>query len=327
MIKFFRQSYAVQYAIIALMAIAFWLPSFIVGKVPVDQSSPATPLFNAVEHMLRFSPYAKLVFAFLLMLVEALLINSILVDNQIVGKVGMMGGLVFIILMNLTRTQVNFYPFALALLFILLAMRELFRVYQAQKPEINLLKCGIFIALASMCYFMSFILMLWVLIALPNLKKGSLRLELVPVTGFFVTYFLYFSWVFLFGDFLSLMEGYGDAFAELELSVAGFNWKSVILLAFIVLSAVLLFLSSGNSNYEKTVAVRSKMTASVLLSVFALFLLFMGDNILLNALFFLVMTIIIAYEFSYINNTSWADLFLALFLMLVVANHYYFKIL
>ena len=123
------------------------------------------------------------------------------------------------------------------------------------------------------------------------------------------------------------MEGYGDAFAELELSVAGFNWKSVILLAFIVLSAVLLFLSSGNSNYEKTVAVRSKMTASVLLSVFALFLLFMGDNILLNALFFLVMTIIIAYEFSYINNTSWADLFLALFLMLVVANHYYFKIL
>lgn len=327
MIKFFRQSYAVQYLILALMAIVFWLPSFIAGKVPVDLSSPATPLFNAVERLLRFSPYAKLVFAFLLMLVEALLINSILVDNQIVGKVGMMGGFVFIILMNLTRTQVNFYPFALALLFILLAMRELFRVYQAQKPEINLLKCGIFIALASMCYFMSFILMLWVLIALPNLKKGSLRLELVPITGFFVTYFLYFSWVFLFGDFLSLMEGYGDAFAELELSVAGFNWKSVILLAFIVLSAVLLFLSSGNSNYEKTVAVRSKMTASVLLSVFALFLLFMGDNILLNALFFLVMTIIIAYEFSYINNTSWADLFLALFLMLVVANHYYFKIL
>lgn len=327
MIKFFRQSYAVQYLILALMAIVFWLPSFIAGKVPVDLSSPATPLFNVVERLLRFSPYAKLVFAFLLMLVEALLINSILVDNQIVGKVGMMGGFVFIILMNLTRTQVNFYPFALALLFILLAMRELFRVYQAQKPEINLLKCGIFIALASMCYFMSFILMLWVLIALPNLKKGSLRLELVPITGFFVTYFLFFSWVFLFGDFLSLMEGYGDAFAELELSVAGFNWKSVILLAFIVLSAVLLFLSSGNSNYEKTVAVRSKMTASVLLSVFALFLLFMGDNILLNALFFLVMTIIIAYEFSYINNTSWADLFLALFLILVVANHYYFKIL
>ena len=93
------------------------------------------------------------------------------------------------------------------------------------------------------------------------------------------------------------------------------------------MSAVLLFLSSGNSNFEKTVAVRSKMTASVIMSVFALFLLFTGENILLNALFFLVLTIIFAYEFSYINNTSWADLFLTVFLLLVLANHYYFKLL
>ena len=327
MIKFFRQSYAVQYAIIALMAIAFWLPSFIVGKVPVDHSSPATPLFNAVEHMLRFSPYAKLVFAFQLMLVEVLLINAILAENQIIGKVSMMGGFVFVILMNLTRTQVNFYPFALAMIFIMLAMRELFKVYQSLKPELNLLKCGIFMAFASMCYFMSFILLLWVLVVLPILKKGSLRLELIPLTGFLLTYFLYFSWVYLFGDFLPLMEGYGDVFMDMNLSVDGFNLKSVLLLAFIVVSAVLLFLSSGNSNFEKTVAVRSKMTASVIMSVFALFLLFTGENILLNALFFLVLTIIFAYEFSYINNTSWADLFLTVFLLLVLANHYYFKLL
>lgn len=327
MIKFFRQSYAIQYVILALMAIALWLPSFIAGKVPVDQSSPATPLFNAVEHILRFSPYAKLVFAFLLMLVEALLINAILVENQIVGKVSTMGCFVFIILMNLTRTQVNFYPFALAMLFILLVMRELYKVYQMQKPELNLLKCGIFVALASMCYFQSFILLLWVLVALPALKKGSLRLELIPITGFLLTYFLYFSWVFLFGDFQALMENYEDGFMELELSVAGFNLKSIILLLFVVASAVLMLLNSGSSNFEKTVAVRSKMTASVLLAVFAIFFLFMGGNILLNALFFLSLTIIIAYEFSYINNTSWVDLFLTLFLLLVMANHYYFKLL
>lgn len=327
MIKFFRQSYAVQYVILALMAIAFWLPSFIVGKVTVDQSSPATPLFNAVERMLSFSPYAKLTFAFLLMLVEVLLINATLAESLIIGKVSLMGGFVYLLLMNLTRTQVSFYPFALAMLFILLALREFFKVYQAQRPELNLLKCGIFIALASMCYFQSMVLVLWVLMALPMLKKSSLRLELVPVTGFLLAYFLYFSWVFLFGDFLSLLEGYGEWFSDLRLSVEGFNLKSIILLLFVVASAVLLFLNSGNSSFEKTVAVRSKMTASVLLSVFALILLFTGDNILLNALFFLVLTIIIAYEFSYINRTSWADLFLAVFILLVFANHYYFKLM
>ena len=327
MIKFFRQSYAIQYVILAMMAIAFWVPSFIACKVPVDQSSPVTPLFNVIERLLKFSPYAKLAFAFLLMLVEALLFNAILTENQIVGKVGTMGGFVFILLMNLTRTQVTFDPFMVALFFILLALNELYGVYLAQKPELDLLKAGIYIALASMCYFPSIILILWAFVALPILKKGSLRLQLIPITGLLFTYFLYFSWVFLFGDFLSMIEGYGDWFAELKLSVSGFNTKSIILLSFIVVSAILLFFGGGSSNFEKTVAVRSKMTVNLLLAVFAIFLLFFGDNILLNSLMFMVLSIIIAYEFSYLGNTGWTELFLTAFLLMVFANHYYFKIL
>lgn len=327
MIKFFRQSYAVQYVILALMAVAFWVPSFIAGKVPVDQGSSTTPLYDGIERLLKFSPYAKLAFTFLLMLLEALLFNTILVENQIVGKVGTMGGFVFILLMNLSRTQANFYPFALAMIFILLVMRELFNTYLAQKPELGLLKAGIFIALASMCYFPSIILVLWVLVALPILKKGSLRLELIPITGFLFTYFLYFSGVYLFGDFLSMIEGYGDWFVDLELSVEGFNLKNIILLSFIIVSVILLYFGGGSANFEKTVAVRSKMTVSMLLAAFALILLFLGGNILLNGMVFLALAIIIAYEFSYIGNTGWTDLFLAVFLLAVLANHYYFKLL
>lgn len=327
MIKFFRQSYAVQYVILAMMAIAFWLPSFIAGKVPVEPNSTTTPLFNLVEHIFNFSPYAKLAFAFLLMLVNALLFNAILVENQIVGKVSTMGGFVFILLMNLTRTQVNFYPLAVAMFFILLVMKELYKVYLAQKPELDLLKAGIYIALASMCYFPSIILILWVLVSLPILKKGTLRLELIPITGFLFTYFLYFSGVFLFGDFLTMIEGYSDWFAQLELSVEGFNLKSIILLSFIIVSAILLFFGGGNANFEKTVAVRSKMTVSVLLTFISVVLLFLGGNILLNGLIFMALAIIIAYEFSYMSNTAWTELFLTVFLLFVLANHYYFKLL
>ena len=40
-----------------------------------------------------------------------------------------------------------------------------------------------------------------------------------------------------------------------------------------------------------------------------------------------MLSIIIAYEFSYLGNTGWTNLFLTAFLLLVFANHYYFKIL
>ena len=327
MIKFFRQSYIVQYVVIALMVIAFWLPTFIAGKVPAGLSSPVTPLYGLIERLLDFSPFMQLAFAFLLMLLDALVFNAILVDNQIVGKVSTMGAFVFVILMNLTRTQVNFYPFALATLFILLMLRQVFLVYISQKPEVDLLKAGIYIALASMFYFPSIFLILWMMIALFVAQKGSPRLQLLPIVGFLGVYFFYFAGLFLFGDFLTTIQGYCDWFLSLHFSVSGFNLKSIILLAVLVIATVMLLFMGGTGNFEKTVAVRTKMTQSVILLLFGVLMLFLGGNILLNGLIFIGLSIVIAYEFSYMGNTGWANLFLIVFLLLVFANHYYFKLL
>ena len=327
MIKFFRQSYAVQYVVIALMLTAFWLPSFIGGQVHTGLSSPVTPLYVLVDGLLDFSPYMQLAFAFLLMMIEAAVFNLILVENQIVGKVSTMGAFVFVIMMNLTRAQVNFYPFALATLFILLMLREVFLVYVSQKPEVDLLKAGIYSALASMCYFPSIFLIIWMLIALSVAQKGSLRLQLIPIIGFFGVYFFYFTGIFLFGDFLNTIHAYRDWFAALHFTVSGFNLKIIILLSLLIVATIMLLFTGGSGNFEKTVAVRTKMTQSVLLLLLGVVLLFLGGNVLLNGLIFIGLAVVIAYEFSYMGNTGWANLFLLLFLLLVFANHYYFKLL
>ena len=43
MIKFFRQSYAIQYVVIALLAIALWIPAFVAGKVPSGLENLSRP--------------------------------------------------------------------------------------------------------------------------------------------------------------------------------------------------------------------------------------------------------------------------------------------
>ena len=325
MIKFFRQSYIIQYVVIALLAIALWLPAFVSGETMAGMDAPVTPIYNLLIRLLGFSAFVLLLFAFLLMLVEALIFNAIMVKSQIVGKVSTMGAFVFVLMMSLTSTQTNFYPFILSLVFILLLINELFEVYLSQKPELSLLKAGGFVALASLCYFPSIILIIWLLVVLPIAKKGSLRLELVPIVGLIAVYFLYFVGVYLFGDFLSLMEGYQAYFASLHLSVEGFNLLNIILLVFLI--GVALLLMFGNASFEKAVAVRSKMSMVVLLFVFAVITLFLGDNLLLNGLIFLVLAIVFSYEFTYLNNTGWTDLIMVLVLLLVFANHYYFKLL
>ena len=327
MIKFFRQSYAIQYVVIALMAIALWIPAFVSGKATMGLNEPVTPIYNLVDRLLSFSPIAQHAFAFVLLMVETLIFNAIMVNNQIVGKVSTMGAFVFVLLMSLTRTQINLYPFILSLVFILLAISNLFEIYLMPNPELNLLKTGVFIALASMCYFPSIVLVLWVLFALPIAKKGSLRLQLIPIFGFLFLYFVYFVWVFLLGDFQTLLTGYRDYFTSIKFSVRGFNYKIICLLSVLVVSTIFLLMGSGSASFEKTVAVRTKISMTVIMAAFALLLLFLGGNVLMNGLIFIVLAILISYAFSYTSNTGWVNLFLTLFLMLVFANHYYFKLL
>lgn len=327
MIKFFRQSYVIQYVVIALLAIALWIPSFVSGKVMMGIGEPVTPIFNLVDGLLGFSPILQHLVAFVLLVLETLIFNNILVKNQIVGKVSTMGAFVFVVLMSLTRTQVNFYPFVLSVPFIILTIDYVFETYQLPNPEMHLLKAGVCTALASMCYFPSILLVVWMFIALSMNKKGSLRLQLIPMFGFLFVYFMYFVAVYLFGDFLTLMHGYRDYFTSIRFSVEGFNLKIILLLVALVVSTILLLFGGSNGNFEKTVAVRTKISMTIILSFFALSTLFLGGNVLMSGLIFIVLAILISYAFSYLGNTGWANLFLALFLVLVFANHYYFKLL
>lgn len=327
MIKFFRQSYIIQYVVIALMAIALWLPSFVSGKVMMGLGEPVTPLFNLFDRLLGYSTILQHVFAFVLLVLETLLFNAMLVKNQVIGKVSTMGAFVFVLLMSMTCTQTNFFPFTLATLFILLVISNLFDSYLEPNAEMNLLKAGVFLALASMCYFPSILLVIWVMIVLPVAKKGSLRLQLIPLFGFVFVYFMYFVGVFLFGDFQNLLTGYREYFSGLRLSVAGFNLKNILLLSGLVVATILLLFGSSSANFEKTVAVRTKISMTVIMAFFAVFILFLGGNVLMNGLIFIVLSIIISYVFSYLGNTGWANLFLTLFILLVFANHYYFRFL
>ena len=142
-----------------------------------------------------------------------------------------------------------------------------------------------------------------------------------------MVYFLYFVAVYLFGDFRTVGQGYVDYFASFRLSVAGFNYKNIALLVLLLAGALVLLFSGGSAGMEKTVAVRTKISMTVIMLVFAVFMLFLGGNPLMHGLFFLVLSILYAYAFSYMGNTGWANLFLVVFLILVFVNHYYFRIL
>lgn len=323
MIRFFRNSYIIQYVVVALLCIALWIPAFVTGGVDVSWRSPVTPLYNLVANLLDFWPYAMLLFAFLLNAFEALFFNSILASNQLINKVNTLGSVTFLLLMNLLPVQTGFYPFAVSSLFLLMFIHTLFAINQASKPELYLLNAGFYLSFASMCYFPMLLLALWGIIALGLVHKGSLRLHLIPFLGLLLPYFFYFAVHFLMGDLHQVLQGYADYFSTFHLTLHGFNWLRVGLLAFLLLVSAMPLFMPRNYSFEKTVSVRTRVTMTVIMLLFGVFMLFLEGDPMCSGVFFVALSILFSYELAYLDGLRWSNVTFMVFMIAVLLFHYY----
>lgn len=322
MIRFFRQSYIIQYVAIALLCVALWVPSFITGNVDVSWRSPVSPLYNLLADLLDFWPPCMLLFAMLLMAFEVMFFNSILVENQLNTKVSTLGAVVFLLVMNLMPVQTTFYPFLLALVFLLFFINIIFLTYQTAHPELYLLNAGVFLSLATMCYFPTLLLVVWGVISLSILHRGSIRLHVIPILGLLLPYFFYFSFLFLRGDLLTVLQAYGDYFLGFSFSVDGFDrWRLMVLGLLLLVSLIPVFFSQLYS-FEKSIAVRTKVRMTIVLLLLGVVMLFIGEDPMQTGVFFVALSVLFSYQLSYLDKLKWSNITFILFMLLVLAFHY-----
>lgn len=322
MIRFFRNSYLVQYLALALLFIMLWLPSFITGNVDVTWRSGVTPLYNLVADILDFWPPAMLLFAMLLMGFEAAFFNSMMTVNQITGMVHTIGAVTFLLMMNLLPVQTTFYPFLLASVFLLMFIHTLFAIYQTPHPELYLLNAGFFVAFASMCWFPSVLLAIWGIVGLSIIHKGSLRFHIIPFIGLLLPYFFYFGAHFVMGDLVEVWQAYADYFSSFRLSIEGFSWLKIVLLGFLLLVLFIPSLLPYHYSLERSVAVRTKIAMTYNLLLLGIIMLFFGGDPMQSGVIFIALSILFSYYMAYLDQLKWSNLTLFILLLVVMALHY-----
>ncbi len=322
MIRFFRNSYLIQYLAIALLIIALWIPSFAMGNVDVVWRSPVTPLYNLMADILDFWPPAMLVFAMLLMGFEAMFFNSILASNQIIGKVYTLGAVVFLLMLNLLPVQTTFYPFLLSSVFQLMFIHTMFAIYQTPRPELYILNAGFYISFASMCWLPSLLLAVWGIVALAIIHKGSLRLHLIPFIGLLLPYFFFFAVRFLIGDLMPVLQAYGNYFTGFRLTVEGLDWPKVVLLGFLVLVLFVPMFAPHLFTLERSVAVRTKIAMTYNLLLLGIFLLFVESEPMRSGVLFIALSILFSYYLSYLDRLKWPNITFIILIVGVLAAHY-----
>ena len=321
MLNFFKNSYISQQIVVVAIALLLWMPAFITKSAFVP-SEFQTPLYNIIVSLLDFSPFLLNALTFLVYLLSVFLFNSMLSANRLVSKYSTTGAFSFVVMMCCSPELHSCYPFIFACPFILMAMHTLFLIYQTDAPENYMMNIGYFIGIASLFYYPSVFLIIWVLLSLLIFKFREVRLFLIPIMGFMLINAILLGISFMFGKYDMLIDSYSHFFRNIAFSVELTSVNKILLIISGVLFLVSVLRTVGSQGSDKGTNVRKRVGVSFLLAVFAVIIFFMQKPLMNNALIFMMFAMFYAMALSDIRKSKIANAIMVVFLILVIANQY-----
>ncbi|MBR5602829.1 MAG: hypothetical protein IKW51_01260 [Bacteroidales bacterium] len=321
MLNFFKHSYLSQQIAVVVIALVLWLPAFITKSAFVP-SEFNTPLYNIVVSLLDFSPFMLNALAFIVYLLSVFLFNSVLSANRLVSKYSTVGAFCFVLMMCCSPELHACYPFIFACPFILMAMHTLFLIYQTDAPENYMMNIGYFIGIASLFYYPSIFLILWVMISFMMFRLNEIRYMLIPVTGFMIVNALVVGISFMTGKYEVLIDSYSHFFNNISFSFEMTAGNKILLLVTVLLFLFSLMRNASSRNSERGTNIRKREGSSLLLALFASIIFFIQKPLVNNALIFMMFAFFYAITLSDIKKSKLASITMALVLTYILANQY-----
>ena len=307
---------------IVLLLVALWIPAFVTQLRDTAVGTPTTPLYNLIAGLFESSSSAMTVLVFIVFGLSALFFNSMLSVNQLVTRNSSIGAFVFVLCLCCVPIKDEYYPFLLAIPFIMMVIQTFYLIYQVEKPEPYLMNAGFFLALASMFYFPSIILIIWMLLAMLVMDFRDPKHFLIPIIGFFVPYFILFVCFYFNHTLVEKFNDYILAFNEIGFEKLGVNtadWMVLVIAFALTWLSIMVILSDKTDN---AVATRKKVSITIWLFFFGFMMLFMQKPVMFNGLVFIVMAIFVSMVLCYVKKTKIVDIVIIVLMMAIIANQY-----
>lgn len=321
MLQFFKHNYLIHYAVVVIVAALAWLPFFLRLPETLPETGANAPLYHFLAELLGPSPLAMSIVTFAAFVFALLFFNAMLTSNQLASRNSTLGALTFVLCMACTPLRCENFQFLLACPFIMLAMQTMYSLLQNDKPETYLFNVGLFMSIASLFYYTSMILILWVLLALIMIGYKSLRLFLIPFCGMLLPYFVLFVIAYFNHGIFVFLDTYSHGFCGLEIYGLNLDSQEIItisVLVFLFLLSVLKVMSSSNGS----ISVRKKNNMTTLLLLFSIVMTAMQRPAVCNGLFFMTLAIFFAMALSAVKKSKIVDVVVVMSMLAVIAVQY-----
>ncbi len=265
------------------------------------------------------------IFAFLLVLIQTLMINFLANRHKIQEEENYLPALFYVLISSCSVLFFGLSPVLLGMTFLIPAMYNLLMIYKIKEAGAHHFNAGFFIACASLCYGSLSLFIIFGLIAILNLRSFNIREFLQLISGFLVPYIILFTIFFYMGDVIDGFWAYIISFYDrfhLENSFNSQNYLSLIILGIvliILLSQYFSFLEKKNIKTKKQINLLYIFIIFIVLSAFVQSGVWIEHLVLLAIPYSILMSL-----WMLKMNKKWlAELtHLALFLF-ILFGHYY----
>jgi hypothetical protein len=178
-----------------LLAIVLWAKAF-VSIAPMLPEIPASPVYHFIYvHLSGFSVICGFVSLGLIIL-EALLINYILAENDLIPRNSYLAAFVFIIVTGVFSDLIILNPILIANFFLIAAVMLFLKLYEEHESYATVFNIGTLLSLASMVYLPSFALILLIWAGFIIYRLFSWREWFISIIGFALPYLFLGSYYF-----------------------------------------------------------------------------------------------------------------------------------
>ncbi|HOV10374.1 MAG TPA: hypothetical protein PLL90_01275 [Bacteroidales bacterium] len=319
--RIFKYHTNFQIVFILLSALALWLPAFIKSVAMLDVFDLSFG-YNILYLKIYSTPWLYTGLAFVLLLAEALVLNTMLSEFKIAPKNSFLPAFLYILLMSSSPNLLTLHPFIIVNAFIITILMLLFEIKNKDSGYREIFLCGILTGLASLFYFKAagLLIIVWIFILL--YRPFTWREWFISLLGVATVYIYLFAYFFLTDQLLAVFHEYRRVFSGMSF---GGNFGTVSVFQYITFALiVVLFLVSSVKmfvlSHEKVILVRKAFYAIFwLLAVNALSVLFLEKNLTYEFSYTLLpLSVLVAYYYLNLKKILFGEIILGLFIVSII---------
>ncbi len=222
MIGVFKQKNPANLLLMALFGVLLKLPLFTHAAQPVRER-PDSVLYTSIVTFIRNNVGSKMVFpvlAFLLLLVQAVLLTRVINSQRMMARSNYLPGMAFMLITSLFPEWNYFSAPLLVNTILLYGLTTLFRIYNEEKARSAIFNIGLSVGLASFIYFPSITFLAWIYMGFVLLRPFRLNEWVLCLAGALTPFYFYALYLFVSGNWnwQKLVPHFGFSFPVIHAS-------------------------------------------------------------------------------------------------------------